>query len=139
MESCHGNAELVAFEHSTPAPGRTVVKTTHRLGDQTADFFTEYHITGSGEVQVRAKVAPLKSDLPVMPRVGMNLVLKGDYKQLQWFGRGPHENYQDRNTGVGGDNSWGAKPLDKYLIPAATYRYQFCLIPLRSASDRGFD
>lgn len=222
------NLELVAFTHSVPAPGQLVVKTTHRLGGETADFFTEYQITGAGEVEVRAKVTPLQTNLPTMPRVGMNLVLKGDYKQLQWFGRGPHENYQDRNSGapvgvysahvdsqyhdysrpqetgnktdvrwmtlsnkqgwglmiegkpllsmsalpllqsdlehdrkavrlhgaelqprdlvsvnidwkqmgVGGDNSWGALPLDKYLIPAATYSYQFSLIPLRSAADQ---
>ena len=32
--------------------------------------------------------------------------------------------------GVGGDNSWGAKPHDEFLIPAIEYKFSFTLIPL---------
>jgi len=32
--------------------------------------------------------------------------------------------------GVGGDNSWGRKPLDKYLILPGEYRYEFEISPL---------
>jgi len=32
--------------------------------------------------------------------------------------------------GVGGDNSWGAKPHNEYLIPAKDYQYSFTLTPL---------
>jgi beta-galactosidase len=32
--------------------------------------------------------------------------------------------------GVGGDNSWGAKPHDEFLIPAIEYKFNFTLIPL---------
>ena len=28
-----------------------------------------------------------------------------------------------RQMGVGGDDSWGAKPMQKYLIPAGKYSY----------------
>jgi beta-galactosidase len=221
------NAELVEFQHRRVDSNQIAITTVHRLGDQIADFTTEYGVNGSGEVTVNARLRPTKDDLPYIPRVGMNLVLQGDYKQMEWFGRGPHENYQDRNTGaavgrysahvdsqyhdysrpqetgnktgvrwmvlsngegagliikgqpllsmsalpvlqsdlehdrkavrlhgaevqpkdlvsvnidwkqmgVGGDNSWGALPLDKYLIPADTYSYEFHLIPLQTAAD----
>ena len=40
-----------------------------------------------------------------------------------------------KQMGLGGDNSWGAKPLDKYQIPAnQTYKYTFTLKPI-STSD----
>jgi beta-galactosidase len=35
-------------------------------------------------------------DLPVMPRVGMNVELVRSLDAVEWFGRGPHENYSDR-------------------------------------------
>lgn len=40
-----------------------------------------------------------------------------------------------KQMGLGGDNSWGAKPLDKYQIPAnQTYSYTYTLKPI-STSD----
>jgi beta-galactosidase len=33
----------------------------------------------------------------MVPRFGMNMVLPEGYEQLKFFGRGPHENYIDRN------------------------------------------
>ncbi|PTY02611.1 beta-galactosidase [Verrucomicrobia bacterium LW23] len=35
--------------------------------------------------------------LPDLPRLGVTLTLKPGFEALQWYGRGPHENYSDRN------------------------------------------
>jgi beta-galactosidase len=35
--------------------------------------------------------------------------------------------------GVGGDNTWGAQPLQQYMIPAAEYVYGYRLVPLTPA------
>jgi beta-galactosidase len=35
---------------------------------------------------------------PVVPRLGLQVEIDSVYKQIQWYGRGPHENYQDRKT-----------------------------------------
>ncbi|MCG8453370.1 MAG: DUF4981 domain-containing protein [Spirochaetales bacterium] len=40
----------------------------------------------------------LPQQLPSLPRVGLLLQLPQDYQQLRWYGRGPHENYSDRNA-----------------------------------------
>lgn len=37
-------------------------------------------------------------DLPELPRFGMRMIVPGDYGQLKYYGRGPWENYSDRNT-----------------------------------------
>ena len=158
-----------------------------------------------------------------MPRFGNNLVLTNDYSSVSWYGRGPQENYQDRNTaafvgnykadvkelyfayarpqengyktdvrwltftdpsgngirisgpkllsfsahhqyngdfdagmakqqrhmsdivkrdlinvnidavqmGVGGDNSWGYKPLKKYQVPVREQSYSYSIEPLK--------
>jgi len=38
-------------------------------------------------------------------------------------------------TGVGGDDSWGAKPLDKYTLDCKPYAYRFRLTPLRAGKN----
>jgi beta-galactosidase len=35
-----------------------------------------------------------------------------------------------KQMGVGGDNSWGARPHEPYTMPAASYSYSFRLTPL---------
>ena len=35
-----------------------------------------------------------------------------------------------KQMGVGGDNSWGARPLKKYLIQPSSYKYSFIIKPI---------
>jgi len=35
-------------------------------------------------------------ELPEIPRLGINMKINKDLQNVNWFGRGPHENYQDR-------------------------------------------
>jgi beta-galactosidase len=36
-----------------------------------------------------------------------------------------------KQMGVGGDNSWGARPLDKYLLFPGEYKYEFVIMPVK--------
>jgi beta-galactosidase len=36
-----------------------------------------------------------------------------------------------RQMGVGGDDSWGAKPLSKYMLYPGEYSYEFTISPVR--------
>jgi len=38
--------------------------------------------------------------IKTVPRVGTEWLLKNDFDAVQWFGRGPHENYVDRKEGA---------------------------------------
>ena len=40
-----------------------------------------------------------------------------------------------KQMGVGGDNSWGARPHNKYTLYPGTYEYSFMLIPFESGVD----
>ncbi len=40
-----------------------------------------------------------------------------------------------KQMGVGGDNSWGAKPLDKYTLYPDDYEYSFMLVPYTIGMD----
>ncbi|MBN2417588.1 DUF4981 domain-containing protein [bacterium] len=59
-----------------------------------------YDMYGSGDVIVSYRFACGDHPLPEIPRVGMVMVLTGEFSGIQWFGRGPHESYADRYTGA---------------------------------------
>jgi beta-galactosidase len=65
-------------------------------------FHTTYHVFGNGDIIVDCRLTPETSRrLPNLPRLGMQMVLKGEFENLIWRGRGPHESYWDRKSGTG--------------------------------------
>jgi beta-galactosidase len=199
------------------ASDHTAVKVSVRylLPDASSEFSAVYTFR-SDEISVE-NTLKAGQNLPWIPRLGVNMRLKGDLRQVDWYGRGPFENYPDRKTaafmgsyqstvdamytpyvrpqengyrtdvkylsihdnsvaltitgspdfgfsalpytyddlkgfehggkhgnlltkqaftdlnvdyrqcGVGGDDSWGAWPLEKYLIPAKDYTWTYRL------------
>lgn len=57
-----------------------------------------YLIKNDGEIQITASMDTAGNDLPELPRFGMRMILDGSYNNLAYYGRGPWENYSDRNT-----------------------------------------
>jgi beta-galactosidase/beta-glucuronidase len=55
-----------------------------------------YDIYGNGDVVITTTLVPVRKDLPDLPKVGFQLRLPGTMDRLEWYGRGPHENYPDR-------------------------------------------
>jgi len=185
-----------------------------------------YKVYGNGIINIDNKYSIADTSLPEIPRIGIKMSLSGDFDELAWFGRGPHESYSDRKTsaavglyhgsvweqtfqyvrpqetgnktdvrwmalsngkiglmakgaptfdssvhqypyedldyvpkgqkhgkldiqqkdqvdwlidlkqmGVGGDNSWGARPHDKYTLPPGNYDYSFMLVPFKVGTD----
>jgi beta-galactosidase len=62
-------------------------------------YRVEYVIYNNGQIHVQYNLAiDSEQTLPNIPRIGMQLTMPGEFQQLSWFGRGPHENYADRKT-----------------------------------------
>ena len=204
--------------------GELNVTAVYNLADNKAEAIVQYAISPSGTLTIKTTVKPLQESLANMPRFGTNLILKNQYDQVSWYGRGPQENYQDRNSaaflgnysakvadlyfpyirpqengyktdvrwvnfvdsdgvgiqftaydnlsfsahhqynsdfdagdkkqqrhtidiprrelvninidsqqmGVGGDTSWGARPLEKYQLPAQAYDFTYIIKPLKN-------
>ncbi len=55
----------------------------------------QYAFNAQGVVMIDVDVNVAKS-LPSLARIGMELVLTDATNEVNWFGRGPHENYPDR-------------------------------------------
>lgn len=73
------------------------VTVIYRLAGVNVPYTVTYYIENNGDIKVTASLNADK-DLPEIPRFGMRLVLPGAYDQLEYYGRGPWENYPDRNT-----------------------------------------
>tara|TARA_B100000809_G_scaffold237914_1_gene258237 strand:- start:31966 stop:35100 length:3135 start_codon:yes stop_codon:yes gene_type:complete len=215
--------KLLSFEVDKVSRKKYQVTVSNTLVDVKSNTTTIYTINGKGEILVSNKLN-YNGDLKdaEMPRFGMNLKLTKSLETANWYGRGPHENYQDRRasaflgnysenidnlyfayarpqengyrtdnrwlsltdkngqglkfigapnfsfsahynaiedfepesvkgqrhttdvkprdfvsvnidykqTGVGGDNSWGARPLEKYTLQPGNYEYSFLMQPI---------
>jgi beta-galactosidase len=188
----------------------------------TGTWESDYVVFGDGRIEVKNKFRTADRNLPEIPRIGMRMRVNPEYSNLSYFGRGPWENYADRNTsaqiswysgkvkeqnflyvrpqennyhtdvrwfalknnagkgllvsgkpvfctsalnnamedfddgekkdqrhindilprdfvewcidykqmGIGGDDSWGAKPLPRYMLYPGEYSYEFVIKPV---------
>lgn len=67
-------------------------------GEILANIVQQYLINGNGHIVLKTQFTPLFTQVSVLPRLGYELQLKKEFDQMSWYGRGPHENYIDRNT-----------------------------------------
>ncbi len=104
------------------APQRVRVRIRFRLGERIADYSTLYTVLGNGEVAVETVFVPRDEGLPRMPRFGMQMSLPKRFSSVTWYGRGPHENYWDRQTGspVGLYSSTVSAMSHPYVRPQET-------------------
>ena len=79
----------------------------------------KYKINSSGEMSIDHSVIP-DGDMPSwLPRIGMEWILDKSLGNVQWYGRGPQENYPDRKSGykTGIYKSTVTDMYEPYLIP----------------------
>jgi beta-galactosidase len=72
----------------------------YSVGDGAARFVTRYRMTGDGSIHVQADFTPNRTDAPDPLRIGMAFTMPTRIDTMEWYGRGPHESYQDRKTGA---------------------------------------
>ena len=84
--------------NSSKKGNNVVVNVVYNMANQDSKLKIDYTIDASGAVKVDYDMNIGAMHLPNIPRVGMNMVLKGQYDNMTWYGRGPHENYLDRKS-----------------------------------------
>ena len=97
------------------------VKNVMLLGTGKGAFLNhyKYHINNKGEITIDHSVVP-DGDMPSwLPRVGVEWILDKSLGNVQWYGRGPQENYPDRKSGykTGVYTSTVSDMYEPYLIP----------------------
>jgi len=79
----------------------------------------DYVIGGDGELRLHHTVLP-QGKMPLwLPRTGLTMTLDKSLQQVEWYGRGPQENYPDRKTGyrIGRYQTTVDDMYVPYLIP----------------------
>jgi beta-galactosidase len=61
-------------------------------------YTISYQLLNSGAVKISATIDLQNKKMPELPRFGMRLTLPKSYEHVDFYGRGPWENYSDRNT-----------------------------------------
>lgn len=210
---------VAGIEIIQPSDKDITITVNYQFPEKIAAETVEYQISGTGEIHVKVNLQMLVEKLPELPRFGLNFRICNDFRKISWLGKGPWENYQDRNTaafvglyestvdeqfvpyvrpqengyktevrwvglengkagilmsadslfcfsalpydfdemkgfkqccrhlnelekldfvdldidykqmGVGGDDSWGARPYKQYTLPAGNYSYSFTMKP----------
>jgi len=92
------NSKDISVSENPDVNGEVRIQTTFDLQSVKGQITIEYNIDASGEITVTNKLSNISTELPHLPRFGNNLIIKNEYQNVEWFGRGPHENYNDRNT-----------------------------------------
>lgn len=101
-----------------------------------------YHIFIDGRVRVSTHVIPRPAlkDCHSLPRVGMSLALDKSLHNVQYFGRGPFENYDDRKAAAR-MGVFDTTPKDMsyhYIYPAENGNRSDCeWVALRNAAGEG--
>ena len=88
----------LAFSHPEPAVFRVRVQTVLAAKAIAPVFACDqtWTVYGSGDLILQTDLKPLQDQLPDLPRFGLQMVLPAGFDQMTWYGRGPHENYDDR-------------------------------------------
>ena len=75
------------------------VKAEYEIKEVSAKLFITYLINNEGAVKVKQKmVADKEAKVPNLFRFGMQLQMPKSFEQIRFYGRGPIENYIDRNN-----------------------------------------
>jgi beta-galactosidase len=217
------NLMLVYVNLKKLSPSVVEIHSLYEISSIRGTWDARYLIYSDGRIKVTNTFHASDRNLPEIPRIGMRFRVGGEFENMTYFGRGPWENYIDRNSsalisrytgkthdqnflyvrpqennyhtdirwleltndqgkglrisglpvfgtsalnntiedfddgekkdqrhitdivprdfvewcidykqmGVGGDDSWGAKPLTKYMIYPGEYSFEFVISPVR--------
>jgi len=63
-----------------------------------ATYHLNYQLNGEGKIQVNADYQPSCDTIPLIPKFGMRMQIPDEFTTVNWYGRGPWENYPDRKA-----------------------------------------
>lgn len=97
--NAHVNRRLIKVTVGDQTDEGLPLRIDYRLPDIRADYVLRYLIQADGAIRVQAEIdLGADSELPEMPRFGMRCRVNKNWDLLNWYGRGPGENYPDRKT-----------------------------------------
>lgn len=81
-----------------------------------ADLRLTYSFTADGHIMVDMNYVPVSTEIPLMPKFGMRMRLPVNFTDINYYGRGPWENYPDRKRSAF---------IGQYQMPLADYMTEY--------------
>ena len=83
---------------------------------EATDVTVNYTVIDSRRILVDVDYRPSGDDKPVMPKFGMRMRIPADFTAIEYYGRGPWENYPDRKRSAF---------LGRYRMPLSEYETEY--------------
>ncbi len=96
--NAHVNRIIKSVTAGDKTDSGVTVTVQYELAGIHVPYTVQYLVQNDGAVKVTASIDITGRDLPEIPRFGMRMQLPAWCSNLQYYGRGPWENYSDRNT-----------------------------------------
>ncbi|MCX6302038.1 MAG: DUF4981 domain-containing protein [Bacteroidia bacterium] len=121
LDDLHRNPESFSYTIINDHCVEISIKNVTTLGTYRGAFLNrfKYIIEGTGEMTIEHSMIP-NGDMPAwLPRTGVDWILNRSLGNIEWYGRGPQENYPDRKSGykTGIYKSTVEEMYEPYLIP----------------------
>jgi len=83
------------------------------------DLTYVYRVLASGDILLQHTIVPRGEQPNRLPKVGLQMLLRDEFDNLRWNGRGPFETYPDRKTGarIGVFQTTVNEDYEPYLVP----------------------
>lgn len=117
------NPTLVNWTFSATKDNKILVQATYSLPQVSSTLELNYELNSNGELSVKEELNIDKTkEQPMLPRFGMEIIVPKDFSNMTYYGRGPHENYIDRNysSQVGLYNQTVSEQYYPYIRPQET-------------------
>jgi len=116
-------AELVSWTYANSKENIVTVKAVYNLANVYSELELIYQINSEGELSVQQTLNIDKDqEVSMLPKFGMGLVMPKKFNTISYYGKGPHENYIDRNysSHVGVYNQTVSEQYFPYIRPQET-------------------
>lgn len=108
------NQELISIKETKEKNQVLVVVDYNLPKAKNGKVGVSYLFNESGAIKVTTTFDNKDTTYPILPRFGNNFILKQEFDNVNWLGKGPFENYQDRNTAAFVGN-YKSKVTDLYF------------------------
>lgn len=89
---------LLEIQIVKSAPQEFIIHVNYFLPAIKSEYTLTYTVFPDGAIEIEGQLTPGNEELPELPRFGMQWLLPKTMNQIEWYGRGPHENYIDRKS-----------------------------------------
>ena len=95
--------------------GSEGVEVVYAVGDGLATVAVRYALADDGSITVTERMTEVREGAPELFRFGMEFAMPGAFNTLTFYGKGPFENYQDRQ-GAAQVGLWKQSVSDQYHL-----------------------